>query len=314
MAINNRLKIPTVVLLISFFVLAGWLAGRSSVNKKSIPTNEFPLLSKRVLFNNPNEMIVNFSELRKTLKDYHKENGLDGSIYFEYLPTGTSIRVDGDSPRVGASLMKLPIAMLLYKTAEEGKINLDDQITLEESWLNSEYGDLYKKGAGYKLTLRQAAEIMLKESDNTALAAISMSLEGKAQDVDNPLTYLDLDYNQNEDSTVSISARSYSSFLKCLYFSCYLNKQDSQEILGHLANSVSENRLRSGVPSSITLAHKIGSFGDKVQSDCGIIYLNKRQYLLCVMLNGPDNSETSKHISELSKLTFDFVNNTKSSR
>lgn len=305
------LKLVAVLMIAIVSLIIGWqLNGRlSKQSADNQPSAEFSLLANRIQVDNPNEIIINFTDLRASLKKYYSENNLEGSLYFEYLPTGTSIRVDGDNPQVAASLMKLPVAMLLYKTAEDGKINLDKEITLKSEWLNSDYGSLYKKGAGHKLTLREAAKIMLVESDNTALTAITMSLESVAVDADNPLSFLDLDYKQNQDSTVSISARSYASFLKCLYLSCYLNPHDSQEILTNLSVTKFNTRLRSGIPNNITVAHKVGSFGDQSQSDCGIIYLNKRNYLLCVMVNGPENSITDKHIATLSRLVFDYVDN-----
>lgn len=280
----------------------------SDVGNSYKQASNFPLLAKRIFIDDPNDVQVNFEPLRKEIKEYYASNNLSGSIYFEYLPTGTSMRIDGDLQRTAASLIKLPAAMELYRAAELGKLNLDDHVTLKPEWLDSGYGTLYQKGAGYSLTLREAAEIMLQRSDNTALKAVGYSTMGKVPENQSPFNSLDVDFSRGTDLSVVISARAYSSFLKCLYFSCYNNTHDSQEILHNLTKSTYDKRLPAGVADkNIPIAHKIGVFNNSTQSDCGIVYVPKRNYVLCVMINGQDGASTDKTIADISKKTYDYV-------
>lgn len=301
--------IVLVAALVGSFVLGTYRSSNSGMETEiSSESKDYPLLAKRIFVENPNEPIVNFTALRKSLNDYFIQQNIEGSLYFEYLPTGTSIRIDGDKKEVAASLIKLPAVMELYKASELGKVNLDDEIQLKPEWLDNEFGNLYKRGAGFKLSLREAAKITLTDSDNTGLKAISSTLLAASIPLEeNPFTFLDAEFSQNPDLTVSISARSYSSFLKCLYFSCYLNKDSSQEILEYLSETKFNNRLKAGFTDDIKLSHKVGNFGQNTQSDCGIVYLEKRNYVLCVMINGADNSETDRKIADISKLAFDFL-------
>jgi len=287
------------------FMVHGWLD--TPMNNSPKDNHQYPLLAKRLFVNNPNDPIINFVSLRQQLTNYFQQNNLTGSLYFEYLPTGTSVRIDGDDQSVAASLMKLPAAMDAYKAVEEGKVSLNKVITLQPSWLDSDYGDLYQKGAGYQLTLRQAIQILLEKSDNTALKAVTLTTFGMVKPADSSLNAVDVDLTQNPDLTVSIGARSYSSFLKCLYFACYNNYQDSQSILDDLAHTPFKTRLLGGITDSgVTVAHKIG-VANNTQSDCGIIYLPNRNYLLCAMLHGDDNSSTDTYIAALSKLAYQYV-------
>lgn len=299
----------TAFIVVGLGVFALFSDSKRPTDNSTDSLSDYPLLARRIFLENPNEPIVNFSNLRSSLNSYFTENNLEGGLYFEYLPTGTSIRIAGEEKEVAASLIKLPAAMELYKASELGKIDLDDEIELRAEWLDSGFGDLYKKGAGYRLTLREAVEIMLRDSDNTALKAISVSMLGKVDQNENPFNFLDADFTQNPDFTVSIGTRSYSSFLKCLYFSCYLSKEHSQEILDFLSNTSFKSRIVEGVDSGVTVAHKVGNFGQSTQSDCGIVYLDRKNYVLCIMLEGPDNEETDKRIATLSKMTFEFLKN-----
>lgn len=296
-------------LSVAFFML-GYTTGNNEI-KILTPVNtnnndKYSLLAKRLFVEEPNDPLINFTGLRAQLKNYMAENNLKGSLYFEYLPTGTNVRVDDNSEEVAASLMKIPATMELYKAYELGRVDIDKKIPLEESWLDDKFGELYKKGAGYELTLREAAEIALKDSDNTAIAMVIAKSRDKLELAENSLTYLDVEFSRPDLDTLTIGARAYSSFLKCLYFSCYLTTDNSQEILSYLTESSFSNRLAAGIPSGIKVAHKIGTFSD-TQSDCGIVYEPARNYVLCVMLDVEDTNAGNAHIAAISKFTYDFV-------
>jgi beta-lactamase class A len=292
-------------------MLIGVIVGRTVfTNTQSSKTQEYPLLAKRLFIENPNDTRINFSPLRKELNTYVKENNIKGSVYFEYLPTGTSIRINPDVRYRAASLMKLPVAMELYKASENGKVNLDDTIQLKQEWLNNGYGTLYEKGVGYTLTLREAAEILLAESDNTALRAILASTEGTLDTSELALGSLDVEFTLNEDDSIDIGTRSYSSFFKCLYFACYNTKENSQEILTMLTKSPDTDRIVAGVGDNATaVAHKIGVFNTQVQSDCGIVYVENNNYVLCIMLEGDDSQVSNDTFKTISDKVYTFVTN-----
>ena len=297
---------------------ASFYAGTQTSSNKSTDQkdarSDYPLLAKRLFIDNPNDVIINFAPLRETVRRYVDQNNIKGSVYFEYLPTGTSVRVDGDDEYVAASLMKIPVVMELYKEAEMGKINLDKKIALKNEWLDAGFGDLYKKGVGYEISLRDAAKLALTKSDNTAISMILYNTRNVLTLQDNVISSLDISFDRDDTSQIAISARSYASFLKCLYFSCYVGYESSQEILQFLSESMFKNRLEAGVPDQVKIAHKIGTYSNTTQSDCGIIYEDKRNYLLCVMLQVPDNEAGNAHIAAISKIVYDYIKDTEPKR
>ena len=119
---------------------------------------------------------------------------------------------------------------------------------------------------------------------------------------------LDIEFSLNQDDSINIGTRSYASFLKCLYFACYNTKQDSQEILDLLTSTPFSDRIVAGVnDQNIKIAHKIGVFNTQVQSDCGIVYLENNNYLLCVMLESSDTEETNAVFKAMSEKVYNFV-------
>ena len=297
------LSVAVLLLIINIF----WGISNSRNEQKSVSKQKaYPLLSKRILANNPNDIIINFVPLRKKLEAKFGKLTVQKSFYFEYLPDGTSIKIGDDKELVAASLIKLPLIMNLYHAAELKRIDLDKKVTVTEGDIDGGFGDFYKKGVGTQLTLREAAKITLEESDNTTAHVIFDAVNGKLKYDEESLARLDVDQTMEQGQAV-ISAKSYSSVLKSLYFSAYLNNQDSQEVLGYLSNSIFTNRLTKFLPKSVPVAHKIGVFNTVwSESDCGIVYAVKRPYSICIMVGLPDD-EASDFMAEVSKDVYDFV-------
>jgi beta-lactamase class A len=307
-------KIAYILLILTVFA-GGMLLGAAIKQSVIEPNNDngqtqYPLLAKRIFVDNPNDTIMDLAPIRQAVRSYIDNNiGQDNvSLYFEYLPTGVSFDPDSTNTFVAASLLKVPQVMNLYKAAELGYIDLDKEVALKQEWLDSEYGTLYQKGAGYKLTLREAARLAMVDSDNTAVLAIQQTLiaDGRLLPDDQAMNFIDTDYMVNEQNKVLIGSATYSAILKCLYFSCYLEQKDSQELLTYMTQSMQTNRLRAGVPKDIQVAHKIGTFSQEVQSDCGIVYVPNRSYVLCVMLKQPDEIG-SKHIAVISEIVYKYI-------
>lgn len=261
------------------------------IAKKTDNSNHkgYPLLAKRLTVDNPNDNFLDFQPLRTEIQDYLDKTGLEHSYYFEYLPTGVSIRSGESNELIAASLMKLPLIMDVYKLAEQGKISLDDTITIKASDVDDKtgFGNVSNLKVGDKITYREAAKNSLTVSDNTSTHALFDATRDKYKPNEQAISFLDLDLKtekENNSDYVYISSRSYSSIMKCLYLSCFNNQSSSNEILRYLTESQNRDRLPSGTSRDVKIANKIGTFQNKVQSDCAIVYEPNRPYLMCLML------------------------------
>ncbi|CAN5375464.1 hypothetical protein BH10PAT3_BH10PAT3_8700 [soil metagenome] len=313
-------KVAVVVFLLVAVVGTFWMGRRSGVRAGAVPTDKLkseiaahPLLSQRIFSDEDDNTIINFEPLRSKLRaDLEPYGTSNASLYFEYLPNGTSIRAGDNTQLVGASLLKLPFVMDLYHLEEYKDFNMDDKVALKKEWLNSQYGDLYKKGEGYKVSVKELVRAVLEDSDNTALLAIkAIVAQYNLKVSESSFNALDIDYAGTTTTELKLTARAYSSFPKCLYYSCYLTPEHSQEILGYLTHSkVETDRLTKYLPKNLTVAHKIGIFGDETQGDCGIVYLSHRNYVLCVLINDNDING-SNTIAKISKDVYDYVSSYK---
>ncbi len=272
--------------------------------------SEYPFLSKRIFIEEPNDIIINFTPLRQVLQQYVTEKEQDIGMYFEYLPSGTSVGVNANKPYFAASLLKVPVAMKAYKLIEEGKLRKDQKVTIQQSDIDKGFGSLWEKGAGTELEIQEVINYALAESDNTADKILRRLVKEKP--VSDIFNYLDIPTDVHEGPGAGVSAKDFSSIFKSLYFSSYLNYEHSNEFLDILTKSPYNNRLAADIDKDIKIAHKIGMYKhkevelDEVHSDCGIIYVPKRQYILCVFSTS-NEAEATTTIKDISRIVYQYV-------
>jgi len=251
----------------------------------------------------PNDLLVNFLPLRQQIHKIVDPYADSFAIYFEYLPTGTTIGINEDHNFTAESLLKIPVVMAYLHKKERLGIKVDPTVKLLPSELNSKFGDLYKKGAGYQINLSDAVKLAIQKSDNTA----SLVLADQISNDDFQFVYDGLDIPEMvEGKTPIITAQEYSSVLKALYFGSVLSNDDSQYILSLMTNTDFHDLLPSGVPKDVPIAHKIGLVDGEIYEDCGIVYYPNRPYILC-MVSKSDQKTARQRMHDISKMVYDYV-------
>ncbi len=270
---------------------------------------KFPLVSKRVFLENPNDVIINFVPLRKALRGY--VDPLEGKVgvYFEYLPSGVSIGVNATEEIRLASLSKVPLAMSILKKVEKGDIMLTDRVFLKEEHLDNRFGSLWQRGPGAPITIEELVKLSLQESDNTAYQTLYALLTNK--EVEEVYENLEIEVNIASSSPL-VSPKSYSSIFRSLYLASFLLEEESNYLLDILTRTIFHDKIPAGVPKDVQIAHKIGVFSradttEKVYTDCGIVYVPLRPYILCIFVQDTE-SVAVKHMSLISKMVYGYVN------
>ncbi len=148
----------TLLFTTGFFFVLSIVFGVLYFTSRASDTNEqkmYPLLAKRLFLENRSDILINFQPLRKEIEEYLDRTGVKHSFYFEYLFTGSTIRYGEDTKLVGASLMKIPVVMDLYKSSEQGKIELDQQVTVRADDISKdpEFGNQESLKAGDVITI-----------------------------------------------------------------------------------------------------------------------------------------------------------------
>lgn len=273
-------------------------------------TPSYPFLSQRIFIENKNDILINFMPLRQSLKEYIGKQKANISLYFEYLPSGSSIGINDTQEIQMASLLKVPIVMSIYGKIEKKEISKDRILIMTEGDVDQKYGTFWKEGVGAKISVEEAIKKTLIDSDNTTQRMLYRLLTPE----DELKLHNELDARMETVGTQTvpyISAKSYSSFLRSLYLSSFLSLDSSQEILSIMTRSVFDEGLESGVDDGIPVAHKTGNIEitgkDMIENDCGIIYVPKRPYILCVFVTEGTQEEALAHIRFISKMIFGYV-------
>jgi beta-lactamase class A len=296
---------------IFFFTLASIILNIVLIYRMVLPDKKitlfrkYSLLAPRILSEKPTDTLINFLPLRTQLREYVAPFDGTFALYFEYLPTGTSIGVNEKTTLTAASLIKVPTVMAYYRQMEKQGFSIDGQsVRLQESFFDKGSGSLWTRGAGAVVTLEEAVRLALVESDNTATFVIASVLDQAS--FDEVYEGLDIEFVK-KDANIDISPKSYTSILKALYFAAVLSKEHSQEILAMLTQTPFDDKLVAGIPKSVVVAHKIGIVSDQnVFHDCGIVYVPSRPYALCMFSQVPD-SATRERMREVSRMVYEYV-------
>jgi len=299
--------VNVILLVVNIFLLLDQQRSSDAVGNSDV---QYPLLSKRLFTEKPNDTIINFVPLRSSLRDYHSKIIEPTGIYFEYLPSGTSVGINSGDPFFGASLLKLPVAMKAYKLIEQGIVDKKHELTITEKNIDKGFGNLWQRGVGSKVTVDEVINLSITQSDNTADSVLRDLVQPRP--VSDVFDYLDIETDVAEGPGAGVSPRGFASVLRALYLSAYLSYSDSNELLNTMTDTPYKDRLVAGVPKDVKVAHKVGIYKEpanedvQVHSDCGIVYVPKRPYILCIMSDAKIDQAT-KYMSDISKLVYDYV-------
>lgn len=268
-----------------------------------------PFVSKRAFLPDPNDTIIDLMPLRTQMRAYAKTIPEPIGLYFEYLPSGASIGINDQVAFIEASLLKVPVAIKAYQLKNEGLFSLDDTMRMQKEDIDRNFGTLWERGVGTELSIRDIIRLMLQESDNTAAQMLGRKLGAvRPGFVNEVFDNLDIPKEVGTEG-VLISAKNYTSILRSLYLASSLPKKDSQELLDLLTQTKYLDKIPSGVPPDVPVAHKVGMYDKEnftTYSDCGIVYVPKRPYSLCIFTHATDEQAT-KYMRDFSRMTFEYI-------
>ena len=319
---NKQIKIyPIVYLVLS--LLLGFVLGLLTETKKITPQNTerhesgyffiSPLIE---WFSDKSDSPENTkiqAKVEKLIAEKTAANKIvNVSIYFRDLSNGPWIGINENEKFTPASLLKVPIMMTYYKMAENNPSILQEELLVNSNHENQVEQNIKPEKTveiGKKYTINELIRYMLIESDNRAAGTL---LDRIPFDVLKK-TYSDLglDLPTLDKPENYMAVKDYASFFRILYNASYLDKYYSEQALEIMSESIYTQGLQAGVPSDVKVSHKFGernNDGADQLHDCGIVYKQNKDYLLCVMTRGNNFNDLSETIKDVSKLFYDNVN------
>ena len=222
------------------------------------------------------------------------DRNLDGvlGVAIEDLTTGQKFALRGDEVFPQASTIKIAILAELYKQAQAGKLKLTDVYTVRSSDLVPDSPIMGGLTPGVtQITLRDLATMMVAVSDNSA-ANVLIDCVGM-ENVNSLLDSLGLTHTRLRRKMMDLKAATegrenistpdeMASLLDGLYRGKVLNKPLTDDFFKMLSTKKMDAWIARDLPEDLKVADKPGSL-EGVRNDCGIVFLENRPYILCLM-------------------------------
>ena len=261
---------------------------------------------------------MNIEAIRAVAEKYDGMTTGDLGLLFTDLKTGETVTVNPDKELPAASTFKVFLLAEFLRQCEEGKFSLMDRHELKEEFVSPGSGVLCDLLPGMNLTLMDYARLMMMLSDNTATDYL-YSLTGRDNIKNNVIdafgltntkcdypckllieTYFDPahkveqgernwrntdDYRCLTPTNDSTSCNDMAKVLKMAYDKALFSPWVSEQMIDIMKRCHTNSRIPKELPRDVEVAHKTGTM-DKVANDCGIVYTEKGDYILCLFYNG----------------------------
>lgn len=242
------------------------------------------------------------SELIENIKSYLSQQTGSYALSVIELDDGRSFGIRDNEYFRAASTAKVGIAAYAYHLIDEGKLSGDKVYTYTSADYEGGTGTLQADSIGSKYKVSYLLERMIVVSDNVATNILIRNL-GRS----NIQSFLDnnglQEFKVDNNTT---TPRAATKLLSQIYNNQLISKKYRDELLGYMKKSITPTRLVAGVPKSVEVAHKIGSWSGAI-SDIGIVFLGQRPYAIAVYSSGVAwGAETDAVIAQISKMVYDF--------
>ena len=190
-----------------------------------------------------------------------------------------------------ASSIKICVLAELYRQAQQGKLKLTDLYTVNAADLVPDSDIMGGLTPGVtRVTLRDLATMMVAVSDNSATNVLidrvgmdSVNAFLSAQGLrDTRLRRKMMDLKAAAEGRENVSSpHEMMTLLEALYRGQVLNKEMTEDFFKVLSTH-KDSWIPRKLPDDLKIANKPGEL-EGVRNDSGVIFVEKRPYILCVM-------------------------------
>lgn len=240
---------------------------------------------------------------------------LQPGIFLADIDTKGFVSIQGNQVIASASTIKLPILVAFLQDLDQGKIRLDEQLSITAKTMAGGSGDLQAQPLGTKFSALEIAEKMIVISDNTATNMLIEHLGGReilnqrfsqmgliATKLHNPLPDL--------TGTNTTSPEDLGNLLLKIESGELLSLRSRDRLLHIMGNVVKDTLLPQGLESGAIIAHKTGDI-KSVLADVGMIDMpNGKRYVASMLIKRPDNDPQAEAlIQKASGIAYQYFKN-----
>ena len=247
------------------------------------------------------------------------DRNLDGvvGVAIEDLTDGHRYTLHANDVYPQASSIKICVLAELYRQAQEGKLKLTDLYTVNAGDLVQDSDIMGGLTPGVtRITLRDLATMMVAVSDNSATNVLiervgmdNVNAFLKSQGLaETRLRRKMMDVKAAAEGRENVSTPSeMMRLLKSIYRGEVLNKEMTEDF-SKVLSTHKDSWIPRDLPEGLKIANKPGAL-EGVRNDSGIVFVDKRPYVICVMTtylrNERDGEEAISKISLAAWQMFD---------
>lgn len=239
------------------------------------------------------------------------------SFYFEDILSGYTYSFNEKNIMPSASLIKLPIAVVLMKEVELGNISLKDKVEISKEEMVDGSGIIHEFEQRM-YSLNELLIAMLIQSDNTAanklIELLGMNNINKFIKAiglkDTVLKRKMMDFIAREKGLENLTtAYDMSSLFKVLYNGTYLNCENSKLLIDILKRQQIRDKIPFYMPTREwpNIANKTGTL-EGIENDSALITISKGNFVFTIMSKSlPNNVYGVVTISRVGKMMWDII-------
>jgi beta-lactamase class A len=263
------------------------------------------------------------AQIEKRIADSHADVG----IAFRTLDGKSEYFFHADGPFHAASTMKVPVMIELFHQVQEGKLRLNDSITIRNEFHSIVDGSPFKldpavdsetelyKADGQVRTVAQLCELMITVSSNLATNLIIEKLG--VENIRTSVNLLHADgmhvlrgvedqkaYDKGLNNTTT--ARGLLILLTAIAENKAVDASASQQMVETLERQKFNEGIPAGLPPGTRVAHKTGEI-TKIHHDAAIVYA-PRPFVLVILVRGiEDIKQSSALMTEITRTLYQAV-------
>jgi beta-lactamase class A len=253
-----------------------------------------------------------------------RASGAEVAVAFRRLDGRTQWLLRPDEAFHAASTMKVAVLIELYHQVHEGRVRLDEPLTVRNEFHSLVDGSRYQldpnddsetelyRAVGETRTLGQLSELMITVSSNLAtnllmekLGVENIRAEVRALGADGMNVRRGV-----EDSKAfahglnnTTTARALLRLLEAIAHGQAVDADSSRQMLAVLERQTVNDRIPAGLPAGIRIAHKTGEITG-VRHDAAIVFAH-RPFVLVVLTRGlADPEAASALIADITRRLY----------
>lgn len=254
-----------------------------------------------VLIQEPFELKKVYSSLQESILLACRKPGLRAGVFMVDPVSGDFVDIHAHQSFAAASLIKIPVLVQLLSALDKKMVSPNTLVTIRPDLVAGGSGILQWRAIGSKVTVKEACELMIVISDNTATNLLIDLLGGK-EAFNKQVAMWGLNQTRINNLLPDFTGTNTTSPFDLSYLmakvsqGCLISASSREFMHKIMERTHVRTLLPLGLNNGAKIAHKTGDIASMV-GDAGVVTLpNGRSYLVAVQVERPSNDRRANEL------------------